>query len=166
MNYTVPLDTAEENRRMGRLAITSHLDHRLMVLEWACNLEESCARLLFSFFKTCNCHQSWDEATDDLFGENKMLSSLTRMTKLASYLNLLEVDEVSDLRIFARLRNMYAHNNSREQFYTDTESSALVKKLVLYRNSPSLQTHDAQGIYLSCAKFLKQRIDSRAKALS
>jgi hypothetical protein len=165
MNYSVPFELAEQNRRVLSLAITSHLNHRLMTIEWACDLEVACAKLLFRFFESRGCHASWESAEKDLFGENKMLSSLTRMSKLVAYLKLLDDDEVSDLRVFARLRNMYAHSNSRGQFQNDGESAALVRKLVLYRNSPSLQQHDEQGIYLSCVEFLKRRIDDRRDAI-
>ena len=164
--YTVPADVAEANRRFHIMQSMNQFDHRAMVLRSVCELEFQCAQLLFALFKTKNPEKTWEEAEEELFGENGLLGSLTRKIKIGVYLGLLESDEVADLRVFARLRNMYAHGREREQFYEDQKAAALIKTLRLFRQSPTLQTHDEQGIFLSCYSFLNARIHLRAESLS
>ncbi|MCB1887833.1 MAG: hypothetical protein KDH20_09525 [Rhodocyclaceae bacterium] len=165
MPYTVSLEIAEANRRFFIMQSMGQFDHRAMVLRSVCELEFQCAQLLFALFKTKNPAKTWEEADSELFGENGLLSSLTRMVKIAVYLGLLEPDEVADLRIFARLRNMYAHGREREQFHEDPKAAALIRSLRLFKLSPTLQSHDDQGIFLSCYSFLNDRLRLRAEAL-
>ena len=166
MSYSVPADIAEANRRFHIMQSMSQFNHRAMVLRSVCELEFQCAKLLFTFFKTKNSANTWEDAEDELFGENGLLGSLTRMVKIAIYLGLLEPDEAADLRLFARLRNMYAHGREREQFYEDPKAAALIRTFRLYGQSPSLQGHDEQGIFLSCYSFLNVRLRRRAETIT
>ena len=165
MPYSIPAEIAEANRGFAIWQPTDQFDHRAMVLRSVCEPEYQCAQLLFAYFKTTGMTHSWDEAEDELFGENGMLGSLTRMVRLGSYLNLLEQDEMADLRLLARLRNMYAHGRERQQFNEDPKASALVRNLRLYKKSPTLLSHDDQGIFLSCYNFLVSRLRQRAQSL-
>ena len=166
MPYSIPADMAEANRQFNIWQPTSQFEHRAMVLRCVCEFEYQCAQLLFAFFGTTGMERTWEEAESELFGENGMLGSLTRMVRLATYLNLLQPDEVADLRLLARLRNMYAHGREREQFYEDPKAAALIKTLRLYKNSPTIQSHDEQGIFLSCYSFLNVRLRQRADSLA
>jgi DNA-binding MltR family transcriptional regulator len=165
MHYTVPIEIVKANHGFTIWHPTDQFDHRAMVLRSVCELEFQCAQLLFAYFRTTGMTRSWEEAEDELFGENGMLGSLTRMVRLASYLNLLEQDEASDLRLLARLRNMYAHGRERQQFNEDPKASAVVKSLRLYKQSPTLQNHNEQVVFLSCYEFLVKRLKARAQSL-
>ena len=96
-----------------------------------------------------------------------MLGSLSRMANLSYYLGLLAHDEVADLKTLARLRNMYAHGRDRDQFYRDDKTLAVLRSLILVHNSQHLlESHDEQGIFMSCAKFIQSLLASKAAAIA
>lgn len=155
MSHSVPEAIAAANKGALVFSDPTQFDHRGMVIRVVCNLERVFAELLFAFFQSLNPKSSWGRAQKELFSETAILSSLTRMTRLAYYLGLVNEDEVHDLRIFARLRNMYAHGRERKQFYQDPIAADLLRHLRLYKNSQEVfADFDDQGIFLSCSAYL------------
>lgn len=165
--YAVPVAIAEANIGFHLMHDRGgQFDHRGLVLRAVCDLEAECALLLFAFFKTRQASLEWDAAEADLFGETGMLGSLSRMVKLCAYLALLTNEEANDLKLFARLRNMYAHGRDRGQFYTDPKSAGMVRALLAFKNSPAVfAAHDEQGIFMACAEYLRQRLRERRASL-
>ncbi len=161
MEYSVSTEVAERNRRFYIMTSSTHFNPRAMVLHWVCELEFTCAQVLFRFFLSQGAQKTWEDAERELFADNGLLSSLSRMTKIAGFLNVLSHEEISDLRTLAKLRNMYAHGREKDEFNSDTKAAALVRSLVLFRQSPALERHDPQGIFMSCCEVLKRRLDER-----
>ena len=96
-----------------------------------------------------------------------MLGSLSRMANLGYSLGLLENDEVIDLKILARVRNMYAHGRDRDQLYRDAKTLAVLQSLKLvYSSQQLIKSHDEQGIFRSCINFIKNRLASKAAAIA
>lgn len=170
MTYTIPQAIAQANRAFflvqGGGGLSPQFDHRGMVLRSVCDLEAEFAQLLIAFFQRRNPSVSQIRAQKELFSENAMLSSLSRMVRLGGYLGLIDEDESHDLRIFAKLRNMYAHGRERGQFHLDGAAAALLKQLRLYATSVSvLQGFDDQAIFLSSYEFLKKQLHERAASV-
>jgi hypothetical protein len=166
MAYEIPPSIAEAHRSVCIVDRSGQFDHRGMVLRAVCDLETVISELLIAFFRSRNPSVSALRAQKELFSENAMLSSLTRMVRLGRYLALIDDDEAHDLRLIARLRNMYAHGPKRDQFYRDPESAYFVRQLRLYTTSSSvLVGFDEQAVFLASYNYLKQRLCERAQSL-
>ena len=164
MQYAVPKATADRSK--GFMVFDSgSTDHRGLVVRTTCDLESELARLLFAHFKTRNGHVTWERAKKELFSETGLLSSLSKMTKIASYLALITVDEAHDLRLLGRLRNMYAHGKHRDQLDRDQDAARLVKDMNLCKNSAAtLAGFEVEWIYLACTAHLLNLLNQRASA--
>lgn len=166
MSYAVPIDIAEANHGAFIYGRGGQFDHRGMVLRSVCDLEFECAQMLFAYFSRRNPGITWEIAEGELFGENSLLGSLTKMVRICTYLALLDDDEAHDLRLLARLRNMYAHGRDRTQFYEDPKSRAILRSLQLYKNSlATLQAHDDQDIFRACSEYLRHLLQQKAEFL-
>ena len=142
-------------------------NHRGMVLQEVCNLEHECALLLFSHFSKSNPKITWERASSELFWEFGMFGSLSRMVRISEYLGLLSDDEIHDLRLLAKLRNMYAHGRERGQFMDDSKATSVLRALKLVENSRTLLSGVTdEGVFDAAAGFLKARIESRRLSLS
>jgi DNA-binding MltR family transcriptional regulator len=166
MPYEVPIATVE--RYKGFVVYDSgSTDHRGLVIRTTCDLENALAKLLFSHFTKMSPRVTWERAQKELFSESGLLSSLSKMTKIATYLGLVTADEAHDLRLLARLRNMYAHGRQRDQLDRDQEASRVIMDLVLHKNSAAtFAGSEIEWIYLGCTAHLLSLLEQYASAES
>ena len=163
MAYVVPQATADHNKGFT-VFDSGSTDHRGLVIRTTCDLENELAKLLFAFFKRRNPHATWERASKELFSETGLLSSLSKMTKIASYLALITDDEAHDLRLLGRLRNMYAHGRNRDQLNRDIETANIVLNLKLCKNSAAtFSGFEVEWVYLGCTAHLRGLLEQRAR---
>jgi hypothetical protein len=115
------------------------------------DLEYEFQLYLFAAFKSFNSQISQAEfESGGIFSEPNMLSSLSKCLKLAKTLNLIDTDELHDLRKLVILRNMYAHGRHRREFHEDADAIAVMLSMKIYLNNEESLIKLRKGKALFC----------------
>jgi DNA-binding MltR family transcriptional regulator len=165
MPYSITPDVVAQ---FGRVLImmNGQFDHRGMVIRAVCQLEDELALLLFVHFRSQKSSLRWAHAKRRLFSENGILSTLTKMLTLASYLDLVADEEVHDLRALIDMRNKYAHRSARGQLGDDQYTTAKLESLILIQRSQAeLAGIDHQGQFRSACHVLMLRLQAKREAI-
>lgn len=164
--HQVPAETANLYRGVCIVDMPGQFDHRGMILRVACDLENEFKSCLLAFLRTQNKNLASGRASKELFSENGLVGSLSKMTRLGYHLGLISADVQHDLRVVVDLRNDYAHGGARDQFYRDPEAAGRVRSLRLYINSPQVfDGFDEQGVFLACCHHLKDLLRAKTESL-
>ncbi len=127
------------------------------VFEYETLLSEALSR----FFVSRNPSVSHETAIDDLYDDSRgrALSSLPKMTEVAFYLALIDEQMRHDLKKFAGLRNIYAHNPNRGQVDKDAEVfKRVIDTYVFKENRDVLKDLDPQTVFLCVIDEIKARL--------
>ena len=151
------------DRWKGQFVIMSssgQFEHWALTIRNAFEYEALLSEALSRFFVSRNPAVSHERAFNDLYeSPGGVLSNLNKMADVAFYLGLIGEPMRHDLKKFAGLRNIYAHNPKRGQVEKDTEVFKRVTDTYLFNESRDvLKGLDPQRLFLCIIDEIKARL--------
>jgi DNA-binding MltR family transcriptional regulator len=141
------------------------LNHRAATIQTVCDLESQLSELISAVFISRNPQVTHEQAIEELYTNNRVLSALRKMADVALFLGVINEEERYDLKRLAELRDKYAHHRNAKQLYDEPEFYALITKTNLYKkNQQQLEGLNEQAV-LMCIKTqllfdLKERLSN------
>jgi len=142
------------------------LNHRAVAIQAVCDLESQLSELLSAVFISRNPAVSHEQATEELYTNQRVLSAVRQMADVAFFLGIIDLEQRYDLKQLAKLRDAYAHRRTAKQLSEEPELFALICKTHMFRaNKSQLDGLSEQAILMCLRGQLMLDLQARLKTL-